>query len=86
MVKFKIASDIRNMNKNNLVLNPFSEKILFPKDKSLIKSIVGIDCSWKLVDQTFSTELLPDSVWDIQVIKDNQISRLYYKINYSALE
>ncbi len=33
-----------------------------------------------------STELLPDSVWDIQVVKDNQISRLYYKINYSALE
>ena len=33
-----------------------------------------------------ATELLPDSVWSIQVVKDNQISRLYYKINYSALE
>jgi len=33
-----------------------------------------------------ATELLPDSVWNIQVVKDNQISRLYYKINYSALE
>jgi len=58
MVKFKIASDIRNMNKNNLVLDPFSEKILFPKDKSLIKSIVGIDCSWNLVDQTFSKKFI----------------------------
>jgi len=33
-----------------------------------------------------ATELLPDSIWDIQVVKDNQISRLYYKINYSTLE
>jgi len=33
-----------------------------------------------------ATEMLPDSVWDIQVVKDNQVSRLYYKINYSPLE
>jgi len=32
------------------------------------------------------TAILPDSVWDIQVVKDDQVSRLYYKINYSALE
>ncbi len=54
MVKFKIASDIRNTNKKNLVLDPFSDKTLLPKDKSLVNSIVGIDCSWNLVDQTFS--------------------------------
>jgi hypothetical protein len=30
--------------------------------------------------------MLPDSVWDIQVVKDDQVSRLYYKINYSPLE
>ena len=33
-----------------------------------------------------TTEMLPDSVWDIQVVKDNQVSRLYYKINYSPIE
>lgn len=33
-----------------------------------------------------ATDLLPDSVWGIQVVKDNQVSRLYYKINYSTLE
>jgi hypothetical protein len=33
-----------------------------------------------------STAMLPDSVWDIQVVKDDQQSRLYYKINYSSLE
>ncbi|MDX1595679.1 MAG: hypothetical protein R3327_01935, partial [Nitrosopumilaceae archaeon] len=29
------------------------------------------------------SDFLPDTVWDIQVIKDDQVSRLYYKINYS---
>jgi hypothetical protein len=33
-----------------------------------------------------TTEMLPDSVWDIQVVKDEQVSRLYYKINYSPIE
>jgi len=54
MVKFKIARDVRKTTKNNLVLDPFSEQILLPKDKSLVKSIVGIDCSWNLTDQAFS--------------------------------
>jgi len=58
MVKFKIASDVRNTNKNNLVLDPFSERVLLPKDKSLITSIVGIDCSWNLADQAFSKKFL----------------------------
>ena len=58
MVKFKIASDIRITNKKNLVLDPFSEKILLPKDKSLINSIVGIDCSWNRADQIFSKNFI----------------------------
>ena len=33
-----------------------------------------------------ATAMLPDTVWDIQVVKDSQVSRLYYKINYSPLE
>jgi hypothetical protein len=33
-----------------------------------------------------ATSMLPDSVWDIQVVKDDQVSRLYYKINYSPIE
>jgi pre-rRNA-processing protein TSR3 len=58
MVKFKIASDVRNTNKKNLVLDPFSDKTLLPKDKSLVNSIVGIDCSWNLVDQAFSKKFI----------------------------
>jgi len=54
MVKFKIANDVKTTKKNNLVLDPFSERTLLPKDKDLISSIVGIDCSWNLADQAFS--------------------------------
>ncbi len=54
MVKFKIASDVRKTSSSNLVLDPFSDKTLLPKDKTIIKSIVGIDCSWNLADQAFS--------------------------------
>ncbi len=58
LVKFNIASDIRSTNKKNLVLDPFSDKTLLPKDKSLFNSIVGIDCSWKLADQAFSKKFI----------------------------
>ncbi len=54
MVKFGLAKNIKKIGKKGLVLDPFSEKILLPKDKSSINSIVGIDCSWNLTDQTFS--------------------------------
>ena len=54
MVKFGIAKNIKKIGNKGLVLDPFSDKTLLPKDKSLINSIVGIDCSWTLVDQAFS--------------------------------
>ena len=50
MVKFGIAKNIKKIGSKGLVLDPFSEKTLLPKDKSLINSIVGIDCSWTLVE------------------------------------
>ena len=58
MVKFKIANDVKTTKKNNLVLDPFSERTLLPKDKDLINSIVGIDCSWNLTDQAFSKKFI----------------------------
>lgn len=33
-----------------------------------------------------STEFLPDADWNIEVIKDDQVSRFYYKITYKTLE
>lgn len=54
MVKFGLAQNIKKIGAKGLVLDPFSEKTLLPKDKSKIHSIVGIDCSWNLADQAFS--------------------------------
>ena len=54
MVKFGLAQNIKKISNKGLVLDPFSDKTLMPKDKSLIRSIVGIDCSWNLTDQAFS--------------------------------
>ena len=58
MVKFRIASDVRKTTKNNLILDPFSDKTLLPTDREMIKSIVGIDCSWNLADQAFSKNFI----------------------------
>ena len=33
-----------------------------------------------------STEFLPNTNWNVDVIKDDQVSRFYYKINYKILE
>ena len=54
MVKFGLAQNIKKIGVNGLVLDPFSEKTLLPKDKSSISSVVGIDCSWNLAEQAFS--------------------------------
>ncbi|QDI88360.1 DUF367 family protein [Candidatus Nitrosopumilus sp. SW] len=54
MVKFGLAQNIKKIGTKGLVLDPFSDKTLMPKDKSSINSIVGIDCSWNLADQAFS--------------------------------
>ena len=54
MVKFGLAQSIKKIGSKGMVLDPFSEKTLTPKDKQLINSIVGIDCSWNLADQAFS--------------------------------
>ena len=33
-----------------------------------------------------STEFLPDANWNVEVIKDEQVSRFYYKVTYKTLE
>ena len=54
MVKFGLAQNIKKIGTKGLVLDPFSENSLLPKDKFLINSIIGIDCSWNHADQAFS--------------------------------
>jgi len=54
MVKFGLAKNIKKIGSKGLVLDPFSDKTLLPKDRSLISAIVGIDCSWNLANRAFS--------------------------------
>ena len=54
MVKFGLAQNITKVGNNGLVLDPFSKKTLLPKDRFLVNSVVGIDCSWNLANQAFS--------------------------------
>ncbi len=53
LVKFGLAKELKKISKTTLVLDPFSKKILLPKDRKLIHSIAGIDCSWNRADETF---------------------------------
>lgn len=53
LVKFGLAIDVHKTSTKTLVLDPFAEKTLLSKDKKLISSITGIDCSWNLADKTF---------------------------------
>ena len=54
MVKFGLAKNIKKIGSKGLVLDPFSDKTLLPKDRLIINSIIGIDCSWNLADHAFS--------------------------------
>ena len=54
MVKFGIAKNIKKIGDRGIVLDPFSEKTLLPKDKSLANTLIGIDCSWNLAELAFS--------------------------------
>ncbi len=53
LVKFGLANNVHKTSTKTLVLDPFAEKTLLNKDKKLISSVTGIDCSWNLADKTF---------------------------------
>ena len=56
IVKFGLAKNIKKTSNKTLVLNPFAQKTILPKDKTLANSITGIDCSWNLANKTFTTK------------------------------
>ncbi len=58
LVKFGLAKDVKKTTNKTLILDPFAEKTLLNKDKKLISSITGIDCSWNLADQTFTKKFI----------------------------
>ena len=56
IVKFGLAKNIKKTTGKTLILDPFAEKAILPEDKKLVNSIAGIDCSWNLADETFSSK------------------------------
>ena len=54
IVKFGLAKSIKKISSKSLVLDPFSEVTLLPKDRELINTLVGIDCSWNLAEKAFT--------------------------------
>ena len=58
LVKFGLAKNVKKTSGKSLILDPFAKKSILNKDKKLIDSITGIDCSWNLADQTFTTNFL----------------------------
>ena len=131
MVKFGLAKNIKKIGSKGLVLDPFCDKTLLPKDRSVVNlqvvsesgiCIIGPDADCLVSESTrkpgqifdvvqvdglelnvrysgpdvrlekfsilpkSSDEFLPNVNWNIEVIKNDEISRLYYKITYKTLE
>lgn len=55
LVKFGLAKNVKKTTCKTLVLDPFAKKPIMNSDKKLVDSITGIDCSWNLADQAFTT-------------------------------
>lgn len=58
LVKFGLAKNVKNTSRHTIVLDPFAKKTILHSDKKLVDSITGIDCSWNLADQAFTTHFL----------------------------
>src|SRR6267378_856921 len=53
LVKFGIATSVRNTSSKTLILDPFADKMILKNDQLVVDSITGIDCSWELAQKTF---------------------------------
>jgi pre-rRNA-processing protein TSR3 len=51
--KAKIVYNLKEIPKGAIVLNPYSQKAVSPKDRDFVyrKGIVGLDCSWNKLSQ-----------------------------------
>ena len=54
MVRLGLARPTRRIGAKSLVLDPFADGVLLPRDRKRINSVVGIDCSWNLAARSFS--------------------------------
>ena len=56
LVKFKIAKVVHRISRKSLVLNPYSSLALCRRDNLLNDSITAVDCSWKMIINTFKKD------------------------------
>lgn len=54
MVRMGLATPVRRIPNNAIVLHPFAERVLVPSDRDLCRTICAIDCSWKLAQAQFA--------------------------------
>ena len=73
--RFHLSSNYKSFKAlppRGIVLDPFSEKTLSKGDSILaeVGGIVGVDCSWKMADETFAKLRLMglDVLWNYQLI------------------
>ena len=52
MIRLRLARSVKSVG-GGLVLDPFSERILLPADRSATNSVVAVDCSWNLAGKDF---------------------------------
>lgn len=57
LVKFNLATSVKKIKPNTIVLNPFAKQFLFRSDATMVSGIVAIDCSWNKIDGTFPNNL-----------------------------
>lgn len=52
--KIRMVTNLQQLPKGALVLDPFSNKAVSPEDKEMVdkQGIVGLDCSWKRIDKS----------------------------------
>jgi pre-rRNA-processing protein TSR3 len=58
LAKFRLASPVRFISKNTIVLNPFSEEPVLRHDRAAADSVCAIDCSWERANEVLKHQRL----------------------------
>jgi pre-rRNA-processing protein TSR3 len=60
LARFRLATPIKSIPKNAIVLNPFSETPILRYDCTVADSVCAIDCSWERADEVLKHRRLAD--------------------------
>ncbi|HZC88297.1 MAG TPA: DUF367 family protein [Nitrososphaera sp.] len=51
LAKFRLATPVRFISRNTIVLNPFSDAPVLRSDVTVARSVCAIDCSWERANE-----------------------------------